>query len=186
MTDNFIFSIADEEKKYLKGLVKLSIVSKLKTGGSSQDIPEPPTLRLKENLGAFVTLSLEGHLRGCIGNVQGTGPLYETIWKMARAAAFEDPRFSPLTLSEIEEIAFEISILGPLSPCTDTDKIVIGRHGLIMQQGTHSGLLLPQVPVEWKWDRLEFLAQTCRKAGLAPDAWKNSRTNILWFEAEVF
>lgn len=105
---------------------------------------------------------------------------------MARAAAFEDTRFPRLTLPEFEEIEIEISILSPISVCDDVEKITIGRHGLIMQRGMQSGLLLPQVAVDWEWDRPQFLAQTCQKAGLAPNAWKDPDTNILWFEAEVF
>ncbi|CCO22763.1 AmmeMemoRadiSam system protein A [Maridesulfovibrio hydrothermalis] len=186
MSDNFSFSLNDEEKKYLKDLVKFSILSKLKGDVKAVEIPEPPTTHLAENLGAFVTLNKNGQLRGCIGNVQGTGPLYQTIWQMARAAAFEDPRFPALAFHEYEEIEIEISILSPISLCPDTDQIIIGRHGLIMQRGGHSGLLLPQVAVDWKWDRQQFLAQTCQKAGMEPDAWQDEATNIFWFEAEVF
>lgn len=186
MADNFNFTLSDEEKKYLKDLVKFSILSKLKADAQPDEIPQPPTTHLTENFGAFVTLNKDGHLRGCIGNVQGTGPLYKTIWKMARAAAFEDPRFPPLTFSEFDELKIEISILSPISVCEDVEKIKIGRHGLIMQRGSQSGLLLPQVAVDWKWDRAQFLAQTCQKAGMEPSAWQDPATNILWFEAEVF
>ncbi|SDK38476.1 hypothetical protein SAMN05660337_0282 [Maridesulfovibrio ferrireducens] len=185
MTDEFSFSISDEEKDYLKELVKLSIVSKLRDG-QEQEIPEPPTAHLKESLGAFVTLKLVGHLRGCIGNVQGSGPLYKTVWNMARAAAFEDTRFPTLTLGEYEKLDYEISILSPLSVCPDTDQIEIGKHGLIMQRGRNTGLLLPQVAVEWKWNRQQFLAQTCQKAGMKPTAWQDEATTIFWFEAVVF
>ncbi|WP_320171302.1 AmmeMemoRadiSam system protein A [Maridesulfovibrio sp.] len=185
MPDNFSFALSSEEKEYLKNLVRLSILSRLK-GDTDAAIPEPPTRHLSEEFGAFVTLTMHGELRGCIGNVQGSGPLYRTIWKMARAAAFEDPRFPALILSEFEEIEIEISILSPITVCTDVEKIEIGRHGLIMQRGMQSGLLLPQVAVDWKWDRKQFLAQTCRKAGMEPAAWQDPATNILWFEAEVF
>lgn len=185
MSDNFTFALTQEEKDYLKNLVQLSISSRLK-GDIDAPTPEPPTAHLKEEFGAFVTLNKYGSLRGCIGNVQGSGPLYKTIWQMARAAAFKDPRFPPLTLSEFDEIDIEISILSPITVCDDVDKIEIGRHGLIMQRGMQSGLLLPQVPVEWKWDRKQFLAQTCNKAGMEPTAWQDPATNILWFEAEVF
>lgn len=185
MSDDFSFALSEEEKDYLKNLVRLSILSKLK-GDEGAATPEPPTAHLKEEFGAFVTLNRHGHLRGCIGNIQGSGPLYRTIWNMARAAAFGDPRFPPLSFSEFDEIEIEISILSPISACPDVEKIVIGRHGLIMQRGMQSGLLLPQVAVDWKWDRREFLAQTCRKAGMEATAWKDPATNILWFEAEVF
>lgn len=185
MTDNFSFSLTDEEKEYLKDIVKLSILSELK-GGTDRDIPLPPTEHLKENFGAFVTLNLAGNLRGCIGHLQGTGPLYKTIWTMARAAAFDDSRFRPVTMQEFEKLDYEISILSPIEVCPDTDLIEIGKHGLIMQRERQSGLLLPQVAVEWKWDRQQFLTQTCVKAGMAPNTWQDEGTTILWFEAVVF
>ncbi|WP_432738368.1 AmmeMemoRadiSam system protein A [Maridesulfovibrio sp. FT414] len=185
MSDNFSFSLTQEEKSYLKDLVRLSIISRLR-GDKDAAVPEPPTRHLAEEFGAFVTLNKHGHLRGCIGNIQGSGPLYKTIWRMARAAAFEDPRFPPVSLPEFDELEIEISILSPITVCTDVEKIEIGRHGLIMQRGMQSGLLLPQVAVDWKWDRKQFLAQTCNKAGMEPTAWQDPATNILWFEAEVF
>ena len=114
------------------------------------------------------------------------GPLYETVWNMARAAAFDDPRFPPLTRSELDGLELEISILGPIEPCPDPELVEVGRHGLIMRQGARQGLLLPQVPLEWGWDRRQFLAQTCRKAGLPANAWRDPATQIYWFEAEIF
>lgn len=186
MSEPFRFSLTDQEKSYLKDLVRLSIASRLKPGGGPATPPEPPTEALRAKLGAFVTLELNRRLRGCIGHLMGSGPLYQTVWSMAQAAAFEDPRFSPLTPREFAEVEIEISILSPITPCPDVDKIEIGRHGLIVRRGFQSGLLLPQVAVEWKWSRTQFLEQTCRKAGLPPDAWRQKDTEILWFEAEVF
>ncbi|WP_321400681.1 AmmeMemoRadiSam system protein A [Maridesulfovibrio sp.] len=184
MSENFSFSLSQEEKDYLKNLVRKSILCRLNR--QEEPTPDPVTEHMREEYGAFVTLTKNGHLRGCIGNVQGSGPLYKTIWKMARAAAFDDPRFPPLKEAEFEDIEIEISILSPIDVCKDVEQIVIGRHGLIMQRGMQSGLLLPQVAVDWKWDRKQFLAQTCNKAGMEPDAWKDPATNIFWFEAEVF
>lgn len=184
MPKNFRFALTQEEKDYLKTLVRKSITCRLNK--QEESAPEPITEHLRENLGAFVTLNMNGHLRGCIGNVQGTGPLYKTIWKMARAAAFEDPRFPPLSMEEFETVEIEISILSPIDICKDVEQIKIGRHGLIMQRGQQSGLLLPQVAIDWKWNREQFLAQTCQKAGMEPDAWQDPATNIFWFEAEVF
>jgi len=183
---DFKFELTDEEKSYLKELVVQSIKSGFDPSDGPSEPPAPPTEKLKEHLGAFVTLKLGGHLRGCIGNVQGTGELFRTVWEMAQSAAFKDPRFPPLNEGEFDAIDLEISILSPLDVCPDPEKVEIGRHGLIMSQGGRSGLLLPQVPVEWKWDRETFLAQTCVKAGLPRDAWKESDTTILWFEAVVF
>lgn len=183
---DFRFEITDEEKAYLKSLVAQSITSVFTPDNGPSNPPEPPTDTLKEHLGAFVTLKLGGHLRGCIGNVQGSGELFRTVWSMAQSAAFKDHRFPPLTENEFQAIDYEISILSPIEICPDTDKIEIGRHGLIMSRDGRSGLLLPQVPVEWKWDRPTFLAQTCAKAGLPRDAWKEPDTTIFWFEAVVF
>ncbi len=180
----FRFSLTDQEKAYLKDLVRLSIASRL--AGKEAGPPPPPTEKLKQRLGAFVTLKIRKRLRGCIGNVQGEGELFSTVWGMARAAAFEDPRFPELTAAEFGQLDVEISILSPLAPCPDPEKVEVGRHGLVMQRGFQSGLLLPQVPVEWNWDRVTFLEQTCQKAGLPRDAWKQPDTNIYWFEAEVF
>lgn len=184
MSRQFVFLLSDEEKQYLRNLVRLSIKGKL--ADDCSEAPEPPTSKMRESLGAFVTLTIDGSLRGCIGNVQGSGELWQTIWNMARAAAFADPRFPPLRAEELDKIKYEISILSPLEPCRDVNEVVVGKHGLIMQRAGKSGLLLPQVAKEWGWSREEFLRQTCRKAGLAEDSWRKAGTNIYWFEAEIF
>jgi AmmeMemoRadiSam system protein A len=186
MPEAFRFALTDEEKAYLKDLVRLSIASRLNPKGGPGEPPAPPTDTLRKWLGAFVTLKKQGRLRGCIGNVQGTRELFRTVWDMARAAAFEDPRFPPLSPREFEELKIEISILSPIEPCPDVTRVVVGRHGLVMSRGGRSGLLLPQVPLEWKWGREQFLSQTCVKAGLAPEAWRSPDTAVFWFEAEVF
>lgn len=183
--DSFHLAPTDQDKSYLKGLVPLSITSRL-TGQGPDSPPEPPSELLRRDLGAFVTLKRHGQLRGCIGNILGQGPLFETVWNMAQAAAFQDPRFNPLSQAELKDLDIEISILGPLSLCPDPSLVEVGRHGLIMRQGHRQGLLLPQVPVEWGWDREQFLAQTCRKAGLPATAWRDPATEIWWFEAVVF
>jgi len=135
--------------------------------------------------GAFVSLHRGDQLRGCIGHIEADDLLARIVARCAVAAATEDPRFSPIEPSELEEVSIELSVLGPLEPIVDVDVIQIGRHGLVIEDGWRRGLLLPQVAVEWKWDRDQFLAHTCRKAGLAPHAWK--RGSRLWvFEAEVF
>ncbi|WP_147822291.1 AmmeMemoRadiSam system protein A [Salidesulfovibrio onnuriiensis] len=180
----FHLSLNDEEKHSLMDLVKDSIQSYF--NGEHAEPPTPETKTLQKELGAFVTLKIDGHLRGCIGNVQGNGPVYRTIWNMARSAAFNDPRFPELTPDEFARVDIEISILGPISECHHPGEIKVGRHGLIIARGGQSGLLLPQVPVEWGWDRETFLRQTCRKAGLAEDSWNKAGTTIFWFEAVVF
>lgn len=182
--DSFRLSPTDEDKAYLKGLVPLSIRHHL-TGQGPDAPPEPPSELTRAELGAFVTLKRQGQLRGCIGNIIGQGPLYQTVWSMAQAAAFQDPRFAPLEGAELADLDIEISILGPLSLCPDPNLVEVGRHGLIMRQGHRQGLLLPQVPVEWGWNRQQFLGQTCRKAGLPATAWRDPATEIWWFEAVV-
>ncbi len=184
--EEFRFELTDEEKKYLKDLVVQSISFGLNPSDGPFGPPEPPTDKLRQVLGAFVTLKIGGRLRGCIGNIQGSGELFRTVWDMAQRAAFKDPRFPSLTEDEFQKVEYEISILSPIEACPDTERVEIGRHGLIMSRDGRSGLLLPQVPVEWKWDRETFLAHTCAKAGLPRDAWRDPATTILWFEAVVF
>ena len=143
-----------------------------------------PSLHLAEARGAFATLHLRGKLRGCIGYVSPNQSLYRTIAEAARAAAFDDPRFEPVTLKEAPHLKIEISVLSALRPIAPED-VVVGKHGLVVMQGSRRGLLLPQVPLEWGWDRETFLAQTCMKAGLAPDAWMQG-AQLQAFTAEVF
>ncbi len=136
-------------------------------------------------LGAFVSLHYRGELRGCIGHIEPDEPLARIVARCAVAAASQDPRFAPVRGSELDELSIELSVLGPLETVTAIDEITIGRHGLVVEQGWYRGLLLPQVAVEWQWDREQFVAHTCHKAGLAADAWR--RGARLWrFEAEVF
>lgn len=180
----FRFSLTDEEKAYLKDLVRRSIAARLRPGG--EPLPEPPTDTLRQPYGAFVTLKKDDCLRGCIGHIIGDKPLFQTIAEMAQAAAFQDPRFPPVTAAEEAALAVEISILSPLEPCPDPELIEPGRHGLLVALGSRSGLLLPQVATEWGWDRPTFLAQTCAKAGLPASAWRDPQCEIYWFQAEVF
>ena len=144
----------------------------------------PPSPHLAEPRGAFTTLHLRGRLRGCIGYVFPADSLYKTVADAARAAAFDDPRFNPVTLTEVPELKVEISVLSPLQPVRP-EEVVVGRHGLIITHGSRRGLLLPQVAIEWEWNRETFLAQTCLKAGLAPDAWQHG-AELQGFTAEVF
>jgi AmmeMemoRadiSam system protein A len=135
--------------------------------------------------GAFVTLHNHGELRGCIGHLDASEPLGTVVPRCAVAAGTTDPRFLPITPSELEQLEIEISLLGPLEPISGPEEIEIGRHGLVVELGWQRGLLLPQVATEWQWDAETFLAQTCHKAGLPRDAWK--RGARMWrFAAEVF
>ena len=145
---------------------------------------QEPQGRLCDQGGAFVTLHKAGRLRGCIGYIEAARPLYQTVRECALAAALHDPRFSPVTPDELDSLRLEISVLSPLTEIRP-EQVEVGRHGLLISRGFQRGLLLPQVAVQWKWDRERFLAETCRKAGLPQDAWKQGAT-LQAFTAQVF
>jgi AmmeMemoRadiSam system protein A len=138
-----------------------------------------------EKRGVFVTLHARGRLRGCIGVVEAFEPLDESIARCAANAALRDPRFPPVRVEELPELEIELSLLSPLEPILP-ENIEIGKHGLLISQGSKRGLLLPQVAVEHKLGRDQFLEETCRKAGLNPQAWQEPETQILGFTCEVF
>ena len=169
------------ERQTLLRVAHHSIEAALKE--SSVDMT-PPSEHLGEYRGAFTTLHLHGKLRGCIGYVFATQSLYRTVAETARSAAFDDPRFEPVSKEEAPDLKIEISVLSPLKPIAPGE-LVIGKHGLVVSYGSRRGLLLPQVPVEWGWDRETFLSQTCMKAGLAPNAWQHG-AELQAFTAEVF
>jgi AmmeMemoRadiSam system protein A len=170
-----------DERAQLLRLAHEAIVSALER----REIPlDPPTEHLSEPRGAFTSLYLRGELRGCVGYVLPVSPVYRAVADTARAAAFEDARFYPVTISEAHDLEIELSILSPPQPVS-AEAIEIGRHGLLISMAGHRGLLLPQVPVEHNWDRTTFLEQTCRKASLPLDAWQKGAT-IEAFTAEVF
>jgi len=133
---------------------------------------------------AFVTLTKNGRLRGCIGYTEAVAPLFKVVQECAVAAATEDPRFPPVSPKELPSLRVEISVLTPLFPIRP-EEVEVGRHGLMVEQGRRRGLLLPQVPVEWGWDRETFLDQVCVKADLPPSAWRHGAT-LRGFTAEVF
>lgn len=179
-----LFSLSAKEKKWLLKAARGAIGKMLKA--PAQD-PESPPERLNElKTGIFVTLQKRGNLRGCIGMIESGVPLSELVTEMAQAAAARDTRFTPVLGPELEEIDIEISVLGPPREISGPGDIVIGRDGLIIGRGPFRGLLLPQVATEWKWNKVQFLEHTCKKAGLNKDAWKNEDTRIYHFQAEVF
>ncbi len=151
--------------------------------GRLPEVPAPPG-PLSEPCGAFVTLHTGSRLRGCIGYVEAHKPLLTTVRECAMAAALRDPRFEPVTPGEVAALRLEISVLSPLEDVAP-EQIEIGRHGLVVSRGFQRGLLLPQVAVEWKWDRERFLSETCQKAGMPPDAWRYG-ARIQAFTAQVF
>ncbi len=170
-----------EERRILLALAHRSIESVL--SGEQMDLT-PPSPHLAQPRGAFTTLHLFGELRGCIGYVLPAGSLYQTVAETARAAAFDDPRFRAVTEDEAPDLKADISVLSLPRPVRP-EEVEVGKHGLIVTAGSRRGLLLPQVPTEWDWDRETFLAQTCIKAGLAPDAWQHG-AGLHAFTAEVF
>lgn len=173
-----------EEKQKLLKIARASVIEAV-TGARQPEIPVAEE-RLKENCGAFVTLKKHGELRGCIGYIMAAKPLYETVKEVARSSAINDYRFSPVSENELDKIDMEISVLTPLKRCKDVNEIIVGKHGIYMKRGINSGLLLPQVATEQGWDRETFLGQTCRKAGLPADAWKDPSAEIYIYSAEVF
>lgn len=145
------------------------------------DLPES----LTRPSGVFVTLELDGELRGCIGTVMPVDPLFLAVGQNALNAAFRDPRFPTLTPQEFERVHFEISVMSVPEPVLDFERITVGQDGLIVRKGRFAGLLLPQVATDYGWTREEFLRQTCVKAGLPGDAWKRPGLQAEKFTAVV-
>jgi len=172
----------EEERTSLK-LARQALEHYFKTGGILRSPVASGTL--KEQRGAFVTLTVDGELRGCIGYPLPEKPLDETIIEMAVAAATQDTRFEPLAANELKKLKIEISVLGLPEPVKEPAEVRVGSHGIIVSKGFHRGLLLPQVPVEYGWDRETYLDHGCLKAGLPPDAWKKG-AKIEVFTAQVF
>ena len=178
------FDLTDNEKKFLLKIARATLRSYLKEGKTPSF--EPETENLKTKRGAFVTLKKHGRLQGCIGRMAGDTPLYKLIPEYAVNAATEDPRFPGVKYDDLKDIEIEISVLTPFVEVKDLDEIEVGKHGLMIQKGFNSGVLLPQVPGEWGWDKKTFLEQLCLKAGLYPNAYKEPGTIIYKYSAIVF
>jgi len=176
--------LSDEERRWLLDLARATITARFDKDKSQSD--PPPAGPLMEIRGAFVTLTIEGRLRGCIGHVVGTEPLWRSVRSNAVNASFRDPRFPPLTRSELATVEIEISALSPLWDVSSPEEIVIGRDGLTIERGSFRGLLLPQVADRYGWTPEDFLDQTCRKAGMEPGCWRSEDSRITAFSAEVF
>lgn len=179
------FTLGEKEKAALLALARHSVETAVRERKMVQlGPPELPALAAER--GAFVTLKENGELRGCIGQVAASKALMITVRDVAAWAALKDTRFAPVKANELAKLEYEISVLSPLRRVADVNQIQVGRDGLLIKRGEEEGLLLPQVPVEQKWDRATFLEQTCRKAGLPTDAWKDPQTDIFAFTALVF
>ena len=173
-----------EERRFLLSLARRAIEEHLSNHDTTIEHP-PWSESILVKQGAFVSLHKGEELRGCIGTFISDKPLYKTVMEMAIAAATQDFRFPPVTLKELSLISIEISVLSPLKKINDVSEIEVGRHGIYIVKGFNRGVLLPQVAVEYGWDREEFLEHTCLKAGLPPSAWKEG-ADIYIFNAEIF
>jgi len=192
------FQLTQEEGEYLVKLARRAVEQYLKNRQTIK-VPDDVPPKLKERCGVFVTINsvrgsdVKGHeLRGCIGFPYPTHMLAQVVIESAISSATQDPRFHPMKAEELDQVVFEVSVLTPPEPvevenpqeyCT---KIKVGQDGLIVERSYCKGLLLPQVPVEWKWDEETFLCQCCLKAGLPPDSWLLKGTKVYKFQAIIF
>jgi AmmeMemoRadiSam system protein A len=176
-------SLSEADRKSLLQLARRAIAQATTLKKPVEDIPREGVFA--EKRGVFVTLHARGRLRGCIGVVEAYEPLGEAIARCATGAALHDPRFSPVRAEELAQLQIEISLLSPPEPILP-QHVEIGKHGLLISQGAKRGLLLPQVAIEHKLGREQFLEETCRKAGLTTNAWRESDTQIFGFTCEVF
>ncbi|MBI5119211.1 AmmeMemoRadiSam system protein B [Candidatus Poribacteria bacterium] len=179
------YSLSDGDKKTLLGLARRSLEAFVRDGRILKADPPESEILLKDGA-AFVTLNKNGQLRGCIGQMQATMPLYQTVIRMAVAAASEDPRFSPVKPEELKDVHIEISVNSPLRPVSSPDEIVLGKHGVVVAKGFRQGVFLPQVATETGWTKEEFLRNLCaHKAGLPPDAYMHG-ARLYVFTSIVF
>lgn len=176
-------SLSENDRQSLLDLARRAIAEAVSLQKSAESIAQSAVFL--EKRGVFVTLHIRDRLRGCIGVIEPVEPLPESIARCAAGAALHDPRFSPVRVEELPELQIEISLLSPLEPILP-ENIEIGKHGLLISQGSKRGLLLPQVAAEHKLSREQFLEETCRKAGLNARAWEEPETRILGFTCEIF
>lgn len=190
-----LFTLNLEEGKFLLRLARNTVEEYLKTGKPSK-LPMETSEKLLRPCGVFVTINSikngEKKLRGCIGYPYPTTPLAQAVIESAISSATQDPRFHQLSLVELDSVVFEISVLTPPQmirvekPIEYSSKVEVGKDGLIVERNMSKGLLLPQVPIDWKWDAEEFLCQCCIKAGLPPDCWLINDTKVYKFQAIIF
>ena len=174
--------LPSDDRRALLQLARQAITAAV----TKQPAPALPVLSSDPGpCGAFVSLHVGGRLRGCIGMIESAGPLADTVLRCAAAAALGDPRFEPVPAVEVPNLEIEVSVLSPLRAARP-DEVEPGIHGLRVRQGYASGLLLPQVATRYRWSRARFLDETCHKAGLPPNAWREPDSHIEVFTAEVF
>jgi AmmeMemoRadiSam system protein A len=177
-------SLVEPAKKALLEVARRALLLAAQSGESLPESSLPSDDFLARPGGAFVTLRVRGRLRGCIGQLPSAIPLVRVVAHCTKAAALEDPRFQPVRSEEVPQIDIELSILSEpedISP----ERIQSGLHGLIVTRGDKRGVLLPQVAKEFRWSAERFLTETCVKAGLKPEDWKDSATRVQAFTAEI-
>jgi AmmeMemoRadiSam system protein A len=179
------FSLTRQEKDTLLEMARKSVETAVRRHRLAE-CPRPAASTLNQERGAFVTITKNGQLRGCIGYVAPVKPLYLTVCDVAAKAALEDSRFPPVKPAELADLEYEVSVLSPLRRVQDVREIRVGQHGLLIHAYGLEGLLLPQVATEEKLDRIAFLELASRKAGLPEDAWLRPETDIFRFTALVF
>ena len=172
-----------KEKKLLLEIAREAIISYVQNGSVPEREVKHPALLVKQ--GCFVCIKINGMLRGCIGNFISDKPLYQLVQEMAVSAATRDPRFYPMKRDDLKDFDLEISVISPLHKISSIEEIEVGVHGLYLEKNFSRGVLLPQVAVEYGWDRGTFLAQTSLKAGLEKDDWQEG-ADIYTFSALVF
>lgn len=173
-----------QEQEILLGIARQAIVDQIRTGRHEVEPREEKALNSRR--GCFVSIKQNGKLRGCIGNFQSAQPLFSEAAEIAVSSATRDPRFYPMDETDLDNFRLEISVLSPLDKIDDIAQIEIGTHGIYLEKSFYRGVLLPQVATEHGWNRETFLMQTCIKAGLPTDAWKNEDAEIYTFSAQIF
>ncbi len=175
-------SLSENDRSLILSIARQGVWHAVLHGRPGADLPTAGILL--ERGGLFVTLHVKGKMRGCIGVIEAQATLGENLIRCAADAALHDPRFAPMRVEEMEHLAIEVSLLTPLEPIRP-EEVEIGRHGLLVERGMHRGLLLPQVATEHRLSREQFLAETCHKAGLPRDTWKDPQTRIYAFECTI-
>jgi uncharacterized protein len=175
--------LTGEDKKALLEIAREAVVTQVNIGCLLPREEDNPRLLVQR--GCFVTIKIGGELRGCIGNFGTDKPLCLLVQEMAAAAATKDPRFYPMKSVDLDSFTLEISVISPLQKIDSVEEIEVGVHGIYLEKNFSRGVLLPQVAMEHGWNRDTFLGQTCLKAGLAKDGWREG-TDIYTFSAEVF
>lgn len=177
-----MLSLSEEERNAILAAARQGVLHAVTHGRPGGIFPGMGVFA--QPCGLFVSLHVRGKLRGCIGVIDSHGTLGENLVRCSADAALHDPRFSPLRAEELDGLQIEVSLLSPILPIRPED-VEIGRHGLLVERGSRRGLLLPQVASEHRLSREQFLAETCYKAGLPRDAWRDPQTNLSAFECVI-